>query len=239
MESARRRGFPADVIIFNTILDACSSRDQFELCDKLFTQMVDEGVKPTNFTLTVLIKRFGREGNVNKAFDLSETLPGEHGFKANAQAHTCLISACVINKQMGKAMKVFERMKSRGPVPDSMTYEKLIGGWLRLGDAEKACELVRDAYGLNGPLGRPGSGAKSLAPSGTVTPGGHVQRVHGLDPKVLERMVEQLGNKGLAEQHAVPLVQELRAAVANQQRKRAPWSEQRAPWSKQSADHLQ
>merc|ERR1719183_1541155 len=32
MESARRRGFPADVIIFNTILDACSSRDQFELC---------------------------------------------------------------------------------------------------------------------------------------------------------------------------------------------------------------
>merc|ERR1719378_908291 len=31
MESARRRGFPADVIIFNTILDACSSRDQFHL----------------------------------------------------------------------------------------------------------------------------------------------------------------------------------------------------------------
>merc|ERR1719353_1187862 len=56
MQSARRRGFPADVIIFNTILDACSSRDKFQMCDKLFAQMTEEGVKPTNFTLTVLIK---------------------------------------------------------------------------------------------------------------------------------------------------------------------------------------
>merc|ERR1719377_496267 len=108
-------------------------------------------------------------------------------------------------------MKVFEKMKSRGPVPDSMTYEKLISGWLRLSDAEKACELVRDAYGLNGPLGRAATG-KSAAASGTVTPGGHVMRVSGLDPKVLERMVEQLAHKGLAEKHAVPLVQELRSA---------------------------
>jgi len=211
MESARRRGFPADVIIFNTILDACSSRDQFELCDKLFTQMVDEGVKPTNFTLTVLIKRYGREGNVNKAHEIMESLTQQFGFKANAQAHTCLISACVINKQMSRAMKVFERMKTKGPVPDSMTYEKLISGWLRLSDAEKACELVRDAYGLNGPLGKAQHG-KSAAASGTVTPGGHVMRVQGLDPKVLERMVEQLAHKGLAEKHAVPLVQELRSA---------------------------
>ena len=75
-----------------------------------------------------------------------------------------------------------------------------------------------------------------------MTPGGHVQRVQGLDPKVLERMVDQLGNKGLAEKHAVPLVQELRAAgvtlpqklvsgalrgaMANQRErtKRAPWA---------------
>jgi pentatricopeptide repeat protein len=243
MESARRRGFPADVIIFNTILDACSSRDKFQMCDKLFAQMVEEGVRPTNFTLTVLIKRYGREGNVNKGFELIDNLPQEHGFKANAQAHTCLISACVINKQMSRAMKVFERMKTKGPVPDSMTYEKLISGWLRIGDAEKACELVRDAYGLNGPLGRSGQqGAYGRGhASGHVTPGGHVSRVQGLDPKVLERMVEQLSNKGLADSHAVPLVQELRGAgvsvpqklvsatlrgaVANQRdRKKAPWA---------------
>merc|ERR1719478_322268 len=251
MESARRRGFPADVIIFNTILDACSSRDQFELCDKLFKQMVDDGVKPTNFTLTVLIKRYGREGNVNKAHEQMDTLPQQYGFKANAQAHTCLISACVINKQMSRAMKVFERMKAKGPVPDSMTYEKLISGFLRLNDAEKACALVRDAYGLNGPLGRSGQqGAygRSNHVSGHVTPGGHVSRVQGLDPKVLEHMVEQLSNKGLADSHAVPLVQELRGAgvsvpqklvsatlrgaVANQQRDRS----KTAPWQKGARD---
>merc|ERR1719201_599787 len=152
---------------------------------------------------------------------------------------------------MSRAMKVFERMKSRGPVPDSMTYEKLISGWLRMGDAEKACELVRDAYGLNGPLGRSGqqgSYGRSNHASGTVTPGGHVMRVSGLDPKVLERMVEQLANKGLAEKHAVPLVQELRSAgvslpqklvsatlrgaVANQKQQQPRGAARPAPWAK-------
>merc|ERR1719181_412846 len=107
------------------ILDACSSRDKFQLCDKLFEQMVEDGVRPTNFTLTVLIKRFGREGNINKAHELMETLPDKHGFKANAQAHTCLISACVINKQMGKAMKVFEKMKTKGPTEDDLPKQFL------------------------------------------------------------------------------------------------------------------
>ena len=56
MESARRTGFAADVIIYNTILDGCSTRDNFEMCDRLYRQMIEDGVKPTNFTLTVMIK---------------------------------------------------------------------------------------------------------------------------------------------------------------------------------------
>jgi len=247
MESARRRGFPADVIIINTILDGCSSRDKFEMFDKLFADMVADGVRPTNFTLTVLIKRYGREGNVNKAVEMMETIPQNYNFKANAQAHTCLISACVINKQIGRAMTIFETMKAVGPVPDSMTYEKLISGFLSLGDAQKACELVRDAYGLNGSLGKANQG-RSIPVSGTVTPGGgNIGRVAGLDAKVLGRMVEQLTSKGLAETHAVPLVQDLRAAgvslpqsvvsatlrgaVANNQR--AP--QRNAPWKSNAA----
>merc|ERR1719326_2349448 len=97
-------GIEPDRITYSTILDGCSTRDHFEMCDRLYNQMIEDGVKPTNFTLTVMIKRFGREGELDKAFEVAENVPARFGFKPNQQAFTCLISACVMNRSMAKAM---------------------------------------------------------------------------------------------------------------------------------------
>jgi pentatricopeptide repeat protein len=209
MESARRTGFAADVIIYNTILDGCSTRDHFDMCDRLYRQMIEDGVKPTNFTLTVMIKRFGREGELDKAFEALETLPVRFGFKPNQQAYTCLISACVMNRSMPKAMSVLKKMKEEGPYPDNMPYEKIISGFIRNGDALPAYELIREAYALDDV--RQSTKFDSNRTSGTVTPGGsHNTRALSLDPKILERLLELLGSKGMSQSHAVPLVQDLR-----------------------------
>merc|ERR1719473_599564 len=212
MESARRTGFAADVIIYNTILDGCSTRDHYEMCDRLYSQMIQDGVKPTNFTLTVMIKRFGREGELDKAFEVAETVPARFGFKPNQQAYTCLISACVMNRSMAKAVSVLKKMKEHGPYPDNMPYEKIISGYMRNGDALQAYELVREAYALDGQATK----SDSYRTSGTATPGGSLAyRGLSLDTKILERLIELLGAKGMAESHAVPLVQELRKQKVN------------------------
>jgi len=210
MESARRRGFPADVIIYNTILDGCVQRDRFAQADEMYERLLSDGVTPSNFTLTVLIKRYGREGKVQKAFDIANSVPATYGFSMNTQTATCLVSCCLTNKQLPRALKVFEKMKKEGPTPDAHTYEKIIVGCVRGGDAERACALVQDAYGLNGPIGK--LGGNSCFPSGAVTPGGSVSRVSGLNAGVLEKMVDQLSAKGLAESHCIPLVHKLRSA---------------------------
>lgn len=210
MESARRRGFPSDVIIYNTILDGCVQRDRFEQADEIFKRMINDDVKPSNFTLTVLIKRYGREGKVQKAFDIANSLPQQYGFPMNTQTCTCLVSCCLTNKQLPRALKIFEKMKKEGPAPDAHTYEKIITGCVRSGDAERACDLVQDAYGLHGPIGKMGNNGSF--PSGAVTPGGNISRVSGLNPGVLERMVDQMTARGLAESHCIPLVHKLRAA---------------------------
>jgi len=212
MESARRTGFAADVIIYNTILDGCSTRDHFGMCDRLYHQMIEDGVKPTNFTLTVMIKRFGREGELDKAFEVAESVPARFGFKPNQQAYTCLISACVMNRSMDKALSVLKKMKEEGPYPDNMPYEKIISGYVRSGEVLKAYELVREAYALDGPATR----VESNRTSGAVTPGSaYAARALSLDTKVMERLIEALGAKGMAESHAVPLVQELRKQKVN------------------------
>merc|ERR1719146_101713 len=138
--------------------------------------MIEDGVKPTNFTLTVMIKRFGREG------------------------------------ELDKALGVLKKMKEQGPYPDNMPYEKIISGYMRNGEALQAYELVREAYALDGQVTK----ADSYRTSGAVTPGGSLaHRGLSLDTKILERLIELLGTKGMAESHAVPLVQELRKQKVN------------------------
>jgi len=212
MDSMPKQGLRADPIIYNTILDGCVQADQLDLCDELFERMQKEQVKPSNFTLTVMIKRYGRAGDLSKACECANTYPERFGFKINVHALTCLISACLANRQLGRALKVFDRMRAEGPAPDAMAYEKLVNGCLRSGDIDTACDLVEHAYGLKGPIGHMSSLPGTKCPSGVVTPGGTVTRVSNLSPHVLEQFIDHLCKKGLAEQKAVPLIEKLRQA---------------------------
>jgi len=187
-ESMPPRGLQPDIIIYNTILDGCAAGDKFALCDEVFEKMQRAGIRPTNFTLTVLIKRYGRAGEVDKAFGMEKMATERFGFKLNSHALTCLISACVHNRRMDRAFEVLEKMRTKGPYPDSMTYDKVISGCLRYHDFEKAYEVTREAYGLTG---------------GPKLP---------LDFPSLERLIDALVSRGKTGTHAVPLLQELRAA---------------------------
>jgi pentatricopeptide repeat protein len=197
MEAA---GFRSDYSIFNVLIEAAAIRSRFDVADMAFNQMLAEGLTPSSYTLMILIKRHGREGNVQKAGELLHTLPEKYGFKVSANIYSTYITVCIQHNQLQAAFKVFEQMKTYGPAPDAVTYEKLITGCTRVGQTDNAIKLVYDAYGI-------GSSGKT---SGRATPG--TSRVQTLDHAVLERLVDVLNQRGLAESHAVPLVQKLRAA---------------------------
>jgi len=207
MKSAERRGLPADVFMYNTVMDHCTNMGRLDQVDKLYKEMLERSCSPTNFTLGVLVKRYGRDNQLDKAFDLVDTLPPKYGFKPNTQEMTCLISACLMNRQLPRAVKVYERMKAYGPIPDGVTYERLITGLLRAGKVQQACEILRDAYGLTNTSGR-----NSPQRSGTVTPGGTARGA--LDSKVIESIMDALRAEHKTESVGIPLLQELRAAGA-------------------------
>merc|ERR1719399_1293319 len=100
MKSAERRGLPADVFMYNTVMDHCTNMGRLDQVDKLYKEMLERSCSPTNFTLGVLVKRYGRDNQLDKAFDLVDTLPPKYGFKPNTQEMTCLISACLMNRQL-------------------------------------------------------------------------------------------------------------------------------------------
>jgi len=207
MKSSERRGLPADVFMYNTVMDHCTNMGRLDQVDKLYAEMLERNCAPTNFTLGVLVKRYGRDNKLDKAFEMVDTLPPKYGFKPNTQEMTCLISACLMNKQLPRALQVYKRMQAYGPGPDGVTYERLITGLLRAGKVQQACEILRDAYGLTSTSGR-----NSPQRSGAVTPGGTARGA--LDAKVLESVVDALRAQQQTASVAIPLLQDLRAAGA-------------------------
>merc|ERR1719161_2397026 len=145
----RKRGIKPDAILFNSILDGCAHKQMRTLTEQVLADMEEEGVSPSNFTLSILVKLYGRCGDVEEAFDVVEAFPKKYGFELNIQVYTCLMSACISNKELSKAVQVLEQMKMAGCVPDGKTYQTILSGCLKLDDVDHAVKIVYDALDLD------------------------------------------------------------------------------------------
>merc|ERR1719199_400074 len=93
-----------DEILYNSLLDGCAKEHRVQEALDLFAQMRAQGVQPSNFTLCTLVKLLGRARQLPQAFGLLEELSGPGGLRPNLQVYTCLMTACVENRQLEKAL---------------------------------------------------------------------------------------------------------------------------------------
>merc|ERR1719478_1529610 len=106
MKAARPRVEP-DVITYSTIVKGyCNAGD----VEKAFQVLQDMGVVPSNFTLSILVKLLGRSRRLNQAFTMVETICKENGFRPNIFVYTCLIQACIQNRQLGRAITLHDQI---------------------------------------------------------------------------------------------------------------------------------
>merc|ERR1719163_1195129 len=84
----RKRGIKPDAILFNSILDCCARKRMRTLTEQVLHDMEEAKVAPSNFTLSILIKLYGREGDVDRAFKVVEQYPAKYGFQANVTVYT-------------------------------------------------------------------------------------------------------------------------------------------------------
>mmetsp|Transcript_123506 Transcript_123506/g.360675 ORF Transcript_123506/g.360675 Transcript_123506/m.360675 type:complete len:1028 (-) Transcript_123506:55-3138(-) len=179
-------GMAHDCIIYNTVLDGCTRHGRFDLADDLLADMEGFKIVPSNFTLGILVKMWGRRRQLDKAFDAVEALPRRFGFQANAQVSTCLMCACLNNGAVDRAFAVFEELRRSSRGADAKAYGALISGCVRLGQLRKAEELVEEAL----------AGEEKVI----------------LETQPLEQLLRAYANRGLVATHGMPLVERLRAA---------------------------
>jgi len=141
----QRRGIAPDAVLFNSILDGCAHKQMRTLTEQVLRDMEKAGVSPSNFTLSILVKLYGRCNDLDAAFEVVESYPHKYSFQVNAQVYTCLMSACIANSAQARALGVYDTMIKSGCRSDAKTYQTLLSGCIRHQDVDGAVRLIDDA----------------------------------------------------------------------------------------------
>merc|ERR1719424_1567158 len=94
-----QRGLKADTVIFNTMLDGCVRNGRFQLADQLLDDMKGYDLKPSNFTLSILVKMWGKRRDIDRAFAaVRDALQGDRRRQVDSLVGACLVGACLHNR---------------------------------------------------------------------------------------------------------------------------------------------
>lgn len=181
-----------NVIIYNTILDGCVRHNRMQLADEMLAKMEEYRITPSNFTLGIIVKMWGRRRRLEEAFAALENIPKKYGFKPNGPVKTCLFFACIRNDATDCACEVLEELRTINHA-DAKMFSALIGNCARVGKSERAVLLVEEAYGL-------GKGKRVLA------------RNEDLDSLCLEQLLKCLTRQGLLDTIGKPMLKKMECA---------------------------
>jgi len=137
----RKRGVAPDAVLFNAVLDGCARKQMTSLAGHILSDMESSGIAPSNHTLAILVKLYGKSHDIDTAFAYVDALPLKYGFEPNAQVYTALMSACVSTGHMQKAQEVFAKIGS----PDAKAFTTLTQGYLKHQDVAGALRVLETA----------------------------------------------------------------------------------------------
>merc|ERR1719482_812621 len=100
----KEKGLKPDEIMYNSLLDGCAQNNLVDEGLRLLEEMQSEGVQPSNFTLSILVKMMNRARRLDQAFSLVEQITTKYNFWPNVHVYTNLIQACISNQQFNRGM---------------------------------------------------------------------------------------------------------------------------------------
>merc|ERR1719230_2376297 len=137
-----------DEIMYNSLLDGCAQNNLVDEGLRLLEEMQKEGVAPSNFTLSILVKLMNRARRLDRAFAVVEEITKKYNFRPNVHVYTNLVQACCSNQQLPRGMNILEQMIKERVVPESRTYSILVRSSISKGMFEQAAGLLQGALGL-------------------------------------------------------------------------------------------
>jgi pentatricopeptide repeat protein len=122
-----KRGIGKDEVVYQAMLDTLISNDQFNSAEQLYQQMQQDIRKSScPYIENVFIRGYGRKGLLGKAKALFDAMSDDKISSDPAivirepSTYEAMVRACIDNKNMAEAKKVFDLMVER-EFPEKVT----------------------------------------------------------------------------------------------------------------------
>ncbi|CAM0912411.1 unnamed protein product [Alopecurus aequalis] len=142
--ATRRRGVAPPVSAFNFMLSSLQKHRLHGKVIHLWKQMVEEdNVVPSQFTYTVVIGSFVKEGLLDEAMDVLGKMKRSR-FVPEEATYSGLISLSARHGRGEQAVRLYEEMRAHGIVPSNYTCASLLALYDKNEDYSKALSLFSE-----------------------------------------------------------------------------------------------
>jgi len=145
LEDMRAAGHAPDDIILTHLLEGCRYVGNHALGKKLFDDMLDGGVQPSEYTLITMVKLHGRCGAYEEAYKLVKDWEKKHGWKPSVLHYTCLMSGCLRTKNYEQAWQAYQLMDQNGISPDETALATVLPGMVASHQWDRVLAIIRRA----------------------------------------------------------------------------------------------
>ena len=135
-DRATEEGLEHDVFTYSAAIAAAERMGDWKRALRLLSEMVDAGIEPTKVSFTAAIAACEKGGH--EALDLF--IESQEPLTQNVASYNATILALGKRGLSEKAFELFERMRAKGPEPDSETYEAALAAC----DDTKTLDLFED-----------------------------------------------------------------------------------------------
>jgi pentatricopeptide repeat protein len=116
-----------DDVVFTHLIEGCCNVSNVALAEKLFKDMQQANIRPSVYTLTAMVKVYGKCAQSEKAWELVQCMHERFALKPTVVIYTCLISGLMRQKKYADAYAAFQWMKNMC-TPDGQSVSTMILG---------------------------------------------------------------------------------------------------------------
>ncbi|KAL1340930.1 hypothetical protein HN51_027441 [Arachis hypogaea] len=138
-----------DTCTFNILINAWCLRGNIDCAWKVFDEMRDLGVPPSEVTFGTLINGLCKSMRLQEALKLKEVMIKDHKLKPNVNLYTTLIKGGCVVGEMDRVFRIKDEMVRNNVKLDAAVYNTLMGALFKAGRKDEGWQVL-DEMNKNG-----------------------------------------------------------------------------------------
>ncbi|GJN29885.1 hypothetical protein PR202_gb18147 [Eleusine coracana subsp. coracana] len=142
--AVRRRGILPPLSVFNYMISSLQKQKLHTKVIHVWNQMREASVPPNQFTYTVVISSYAKEGLLEEAMEVFAEMRRKKKFVPEEATYSLLISLSSKHSKGEQSLRLFEEMKGQGILPSNYTCASLLALYYKNEDYSKALSLFSE-----------------------------------------------------------------------------------------------